>query len=96
MDELRPVSWPEGGGVLLGWHRPAGDQRSRLFLQILSRRRIVIRFRHLIDKANRAGAVVYTVDARGLVYLEPEQLAPSGYPNRGCCSLPKIREASPP
>lgn len=70
MDELQPVGGRKAvvffsdGIYLPGMNLPS--------LQIPTDDRLLIRFRRLIDKANRSGAVVYTVDARGLAYLEPE------------------------
>ena len=79
MDELRPVGgrkavifFSDGidlPGVTLPTTSAPGSSLE------ISRPELVTRFRHLIDHANRAGAVVYTVDARGLVYLEPEKLS---------------------
>jgi VWFA-related protein len=74
MDELRPV----GGRKAVvffsdGIDLPGISVPGKNF-QITENQELITRFRRLIDKANRAGAVVYTVDARGLVYLPPEKL----------------------
>ena len=56
-------------------------------LQTFRNDELVTRFHRLIDKANRSGAVVYTVDARGLVYLAPEQLDALGLSQQGLLQL---------
>lgn len=37
-------------------------------------RALLYQMRHLIDKANRSGTVIYTVDARGLLYMDSGQV----------------------
>jgi VWFA-related protein len=74
MGELRPVGGRKAvvffsDGIDLPGISVPGD-----YLQISTHEELVMRFHRLIDQANRAGAVVYTVDARGLVYREPEVL----------------------
>jgi VWFA-related protein len=74
MDELRPVGGRKAvvlfsdGIYLPGIAVPGED------LEAARRDELMVRFRRLIDKANRSGAVVYTVDARGLVYRGPEKI----------------------
>jgi len=87
MDELQPVAGRKAvvffsdGIDLPGINVPGSS------LQIPRDDELTVRFRHLIDKANRAGAVVYTVDARGLVYLRPEQLDAFGLSQQGMLQL---------
>jgi len=75
MDELQPVGGRKAvvffsdGIDLPGVTLPGSS------FQTFRNDELLIRFRQLIDKANRSGAVVYTVDARGLVYLEPATLS---------------------
>jgi len=70
MDELRPVSGRKAvvlfsdGIDLLGITIPANLPNSY-------HDDALTRFRRVIDKANRSGAVVYAVDVRGLVALKP-------------------------
>ncbi len=87
MDELRPVGGRKAvvffsDGIDLPGITSLGGN-----LQISTNAELVARFRHLIDKANRAGAIVYTVDARGLVYLEPESLGALALSQQGLLEL---------
>ena len=87
MDELRPVGGRKAvvlfsDGINLPGLSPAGSG-----LQIARDDEVVARFRRLIDRANRAGAVVYTVDARGLVYLPPAQLSALDLSQQGMLEL---------
>ena len=87
MDELRPVGGRKAvvffsdGIDLPGVTLPGSP------LQTFRNDELVTRFHRLIDKANRSGAVVYTVDARGLVYLAPEQLDALGLSQQGLLQL---------
>ncbi|MGC9952366.1 MAG: VWA domain-containing protein [Bryobacteraceae bacterium] len=87
MDELRPVGGRKAvvffsdGIDLPGVTLPGSSW------QTFRNDELLIRFHRLIDKANRAGAVVYTVDARGLVYLEPAQLAALDLSQQGLLQL---------
>jgi VWFA-related protein len=87
MDELRPVSGRKAvvffsdGIDLPGVTLPGSS------FQTFRDDELLIRFHHLIDKANRSGAVVYTVDARGLVYLEPAQLSALDLSQQGLLQL---------
>ncbi|MGA2136617.1 MAG: VWA domain-containing protein [Bryobacteraceae bacterium] len=74
MDELRPVGGRKA--VVLfsdGIYLPGIDLPGQ-HVSMAGADELRTRFRRMIDKANRAGAVVYTVDSRGLVYLAPEKL----------------------
>ncbi len=73
MDELRPVSGRKAvvlfsDGIYLPGQDLPGQHTNTIGVEELQRR-----FRRLIDKANRSGAVVYGVDARGLLSLPPEK-----------------------
>ncbi len=73
MDELRPVSGRKAvvlfsDGIYLPGQDLPGQHTNTIGVEELQRR-----FRRLIDKANRSGAVVYGVDARGLLSLAPEK-----------------------
>jgi len=57
------------------------------YLQIEHNDEMVRRFRKLIDKANRSGAVVYTIDARGLLPLPAQQLAGLSLSQEGLIEL---------
>jgi hypothetical protein len=87
MDELQPVGGRKSvvffsdGIDLPGVTLPGSS------LQTFRNDELTIRFRRLIDKANRSGAVVYTVDARGLVYLEPARLSALELSQQGMLQL---------
>ena len=87
LDELRPVGGRKAvvffsdGLALPGVNLPGSS------VQTFRNDELVTRFRRLIDKANRAGAVIYTVDARGLVYLEPEKLSALELSQQGLLQL---------
>jgi VWFA-related protein len=79
MDELQPVGGRKAvvffsDGIDLPGITLPGIRSPGSSLQTSRNDELIVRFHRLIDKANRSGAVVYTVDARGLVYLEPAQL----------------------
>lgn len=87
MDELRPVGGRKAvvlfsDGIDLPGVTVPGSQ-----LQTFRDDELLTRFRRLIDKANRSGTVVYTVDARGLVYLAPQQLAALELSQQGLLQL---------
>jgi len=74
MEELRPVGGRKAvvlfsDGIFLPGIDLPGHHTSYGYVEELRNR-----FRRMIDKANRSGVVVYTVDARGLVYLEPAKI----------------------
>jgi len=87
LDELRPVGGRKAvvffsdGIDLPGVTLPGSS------LQTFRNDELITRFHRLIDKANRSGAVVYTVDARGLVYLAPEGLSALGLSQQGLLEL---------
>src|ERR1039457_4999952 len=87
MDELRPVGGRKAVVFFSDGIDLPGINVPGYYLQISRNDELVTRFRRLIDKANRSGAVVYTVDARGLVYLEPEQLGALGLSQQGLLQL---------
>lgn len=75
MDELRPVG---GRKAVVLFSDGLGLPGITLHGENLHPSRnaeLLTSFRRLIDKANRSGAVVYTVDARGLAYVEPAGIA---------------------
>ena len=87
MEELRPVGGRKAvvffsDGVYLPWFDLPGEH-----VNMAIHDELVARFHKLIDKANRAGAVVYTVDARGLVYLEGESVAALDLSQQGLLQL---------
>lgn len=87
LDELRPVGGRKAvvffsdGIDLPGVTLPGSS------LQTFRNDELTTRFHRLIDKANRSGAVVYTVDARGLVYLAPEGLSALALSQQGLLDL---------
>jgi len=87
MDELRPVGGRKAVVFFSDGIDLPGISVPGYHLQIPRNDELAIRFRRLIDKANRSGAVVYTVDARGLVYLGPEQLGALGLSQQGLMQL---------
>jgi VWFA-related protein len=92
LEELRPVGGRKAivffsdGIDLPGVTLPGGPPPGNSFAAPRDEA-LVARFRHLIDQANRSGAVVYTVDARGLVYLEPEKLGALELSQQGLLQL---------
>jgi hypothetical protein len=87
MDELQPVGGRKAvvffsDGIDLPGISVPGEN-----LQISTQEQLVMRFHRLIDQANRAGAVVYTVDARGLVYRAPDVLGALELSQQGLLQL---------
>jgi VWFA-related protein len=87
MDELRPVGGRKAVVFFSDGIDLPGVTLPGSALQTFRNDELIVRFRHLIDKANRSGAVVYTVDARGLVYLAPEKLVALGLSQQGLLQL---------
>jgi VWFA-related protein len=87
LDELRPVGGRKAVVLFSDGIDLPGISLPGEYLQTYRDDVLVARFHHLIDKANRSGAVVYTVDARGLVYLEPERLGALGLSQQGLQQL---------
>jgi VWFA-related protein len=87
MDELRPVGGRKAVVLFSDGIDLPGVSVPGSSLQGFRNEELLARFRHLIDKANRSGTVVYTVDARGLVYLAPQQLAALELSQQGLLQL---------
>jgi VWFA-related protein len=87
MDELRPVGGRKAVVLFSDGIDLPGVSVPGSSLQGFRNDELLTRFRHLIDKANRSGTVVYTVDARGLVYLAPQQLAALELSQQGLLQL---------
>jgi VWFA-related protein len=87
MDELRPVGGRKAVVLFSDGINMPGISAPGSSLQISRNDELVTRFRRLIDRANRSGAIVYTVDARGLVYLEPAQLSALDLSQQGLLQL---------
>jgi len=92
LEELRPVGGRKAvvffsDGIDLPGVTLPGTRTPGSSLQTSRDDELTVRFRRLIDKANRSGAVVYTVDARGLVYLEPAQLGALDLSQQGLLQL---------
>jgi VWFA-related protein len=87
MDELRPVGGRKAVVFFSDGIDLPGINVPGYYLQISRNDELATMFRRLIDKANRSGAVVYTVDARGLVYLEPERLGALALSQQGLLQL---------
>ncbi len=87
MEELRPVGGRKAvvffsDGIYLPGASVPGQH-----LDMAIHDELVVQFHKLIDKANRAGAIVYTVDARGLVYLPAASLAALDLSQQGLLQL---------
>ena len=87
MDELRPVGGRKAVVFFSDGIDLPGISIPGRYLRIPRDDELVTRFHRLIDKANRSGAVVYTVDARGLVYLGPEKLGALALSQQGLLQL---------
>lgn len=87
MDELRPVGGRKAVVFFSDGINLPGTTLPGSSLETFRDDELVTRFHHLIDKANRSGAVVYTVDARGLVYLEPARLSALELSQQGLLEL---------
>jgi VWFA-related protein len=87
MDELRPVGGRKAVVFFSDGIDLPGIGIPGRYLRIPRDDELVTRFHRLIDKANRSGAVVYTVDARGLVYLGPEKLGALALSQQGLLQL---------
>jgi VWFA-related protein len=87
MDELRPVGGRKAVVFFSDGIDLPGATLPGSSLQTFRNDELITRFHRLIDKANRCGAVVYTVDARGLVYLEPEKLSALELSQQGLLQL---------
>jgi VWFA-related protein len=87
MDELQPV----GGRKAVVFFSDGLDLPGATLpgsrLQTFRDDELLVRFHRLIDKANRSGAVVYTVDARGLVDLAPAKLTALELSQQGMVQL---------
>ena len=87
MEELRPVGGRKAVVFFSDGIELPGVEIPGEHLVTTLHDELVDRFRRLIDKANRAGAVVYTVDARGLAYVEPASLSALDLSQQGLLEL---------
>ena len=87
MDELRPVGGRKAVVFFSDGIELPGETLPGSSFQTFRNDYLVTKFHRLIDKANRSGAVVYTVDARGLAYLEPVQLSALDLSQQGLLQL---------